>query len=119
MSKIDELINIIDKSIECDPWMRNAGIKGYAREMVSEAEELVEAADSEDIDHMKEELADVLREVIIISRFAKIDIDDIIDEIIEKIKRRQPYVLEGRKVTKDEAVRIWKEAKKKEKDALR
>ena len=35
--------------------------------------------------------------------------------MIEKIKRRKPYIFEGREVTIEEAGRIWREVKEKEK----
>ncbi|MBN1503206.1 hypothetical protein JW930_06710 [Candidatus Woesearchaeota archaeon] len=116
--KLNELIKLIDQSMECDPWMKKTGLKGYGKEIIGEANELLEAINNEDIAHIKEELADILREVIIISRFAKdeFNFDDIIAEIVEKINRRQPYVLEGKKVSIEQALEIWKQAKIKEKN---
>ena len=41
--------------------------------------------------------------------------EEVIQNIIEKIKRRKPYIFEGKKVSIEEANRIWKEAKNIEK----
>ncbi|MEK6868234.1 MAG: MazG nucleotide pyrophosphohydrolase domain-containing protein [Nanoarchaeota archaeon] len=87
-----------------------------------EARELIEAMKTKDYEHIKEELGDVLMDWAHACKLAEeqglFTIKDVLDAVNEKIKRRKPYVLDAEKkeMTKEEAVRIWKEVKKKEKE---
>jgi tetrapyrrole methylase family protein/MazG family protein len=115
-----EFMKLMDKSIKYDPWVLDTGLKGYAKEIVDEANEAKEASDKEDYENLKEELGDVLYDwanaCMAAEKEGLFTMDEVIEGITEKIKRRKPYILENRKVTKEEAVRIWKEVKQKEKD---
>jgi tetrapyrrole methylase family protein / MazG family protein len=120
MKAYAELLEFIEKSLECDPWMRGTGMEGYCKEAASESKELVEAVDKNDITNIKEEIGDVLRDLLIACKLAEerglFTLEDVYEGVLKKVKHRQPYVLEGKKVTKEEAVRIWMEAKKREKN---
>ncbi len=115
----EHLLDLIEKSVECDPWIKDRGLAGYCEEIVNEAKEALEAVENKNYDHLMEELGDVLSEIIIASKLAEekelFTFSEVVKSAIEKIKRRRPYVLENKKVTKEEAVKLWYEAKKKEK----
>ncbi|MBN2367592.1 nucleotide pyrophosphohydrolase [Candidatus Woesearchaeota archaeon] len=120
MHDFDYLLELIQKSVELDPWIIEKGLEGYGKEVVDEAEEIVEANLKRDNENLKEELGDVLSEVIIMCKLAEkrgiFEMKDVIRSAIEKIKRRRPYVLTGKKVSMDEAVKLWYDAKAKEKE---
>ncbi len=117
--EFEHFLELIEKSVEYDAWIKDRGLAGYCEEIVNEAEEALEAVENNDYNHLKEELGDVLSEVIIASKLAEdqelFTFSQVVKSAIEKIKRRRPYVLENKKVTKEEAVKLWYEAKKKEK----
>ena len=64
--------------------------------MLEEAYEVIEAINEEDIDHLIEELGDVLLQVMLHAQIGEDDgyfsIDDVIKVISEKMIRRHPHV---------------------------
>jgi tetrapyrrole methylase family protein/MazG family protein len=118
----EEFIELINKSTDRDPWVRDTNIEGYCYNIEIEAKELIEAMKTKDYEHVKEELGDVLMDWAHACKLAEeqglFTIKDVFNAVNEKIKRRKPYVLDSEKkeITKEEAVRIWKEVKKKEKE---
>lgn len=85
-----------------------------------ETQELIQAIKSEDFNNMKEELGDVLLQVMfhaqIASKENKFDIEDIIDVLIKKLKRRHPHVFGKTKVKSSaQIVRNWNKIKAEEK----
>ena len=85
-----------------------------------EVDEFVEAVKSGDRDHMKEELGDVLLNVMFQAKLAEkegsFDIEGVIEVLIEKIKRRHPHVFGEVKVgSSNEIIRNWNKIKETEK----
>jgi tetrapyrrole methylase family protein / MazG family protein len=115
----DEFMELRDKSTKYDPWVIDRGLHGYTDEIVKEAIEAKEASDKKDYENLKEELGDVFYDwanaCMMAERENLFTMEDVIQGIIEKIKRRKPYILENRRVSKEEAVRIWNEVKGQEK----
>ncbi|MFP4118015.1 MAG: MazG nucleotide pyrophosphohydrolase domain-containing protein [Candidatus Woesearchaeota archaeon] len=113
------LLEYCKKSIELDEWVRDNGFNGYCKEISKEAHEVNEAADKEDYANLREELGDVLMDLLMASLLAEeeghFSSDDVISSALSKIERRRPYILEDRKVSKTESVNLWLDAKEKEK----
>ena len=89
----------------------------YLRE---EAEEFIAAVRSGNASHMKEELGDVLLQVMFHSQIAakegKFDIEDVIDGLINKLKRRHPHVFGKVNVRSARQIIVnWNKIKAKEK----
>lgn len=63
-----------------------------------ESEELVEAIESGDVDHVREELGDVLLQVVfhavIAEQAGEFTLDDVARGITEKMRRRNPHVFD-------------------------
>ena len=102
------------------PWDREQTHQSIRRNMLEEAYEAVEAIDQDDPEHLKEELGDVLLQVVLYSQIAKeagaFTIDDVIDGISEKMVRRHPHVFGDIEVNSpEEALALWKEIKLQEK----
>ena len=80
---------------EC-PWKREQTHRSLARYLQEEAAETVEAIDSGDDDHLREELGDLLLQVyfhaVIAEETGAFTIDDVARGISEKMHRRNPHV---------------------------
>lgn len=78
------------------PWDREQTHRSIASNMIEEAYEAVDAIEAQDVAHMREELGDVLLQVVLQSQIAKdageFTIDDVCTEVNEKIVRRHPHV---------------------------
>ena len=85
-----------------------------------ETRELIQAIKSENFNHIKEELGDVLLHVMfhaqIASKENKFDIEDVINVLIKKLKRRHPHVFGTAKVKSSaQVLRNWDKIKAMEK----
>lgn len=103
------------------PWDRKQTHTSLIKNMREEAEELVAAIEKNDPENMKEELGDVLLQVLLHAQIAKeegwFDIQDVIDVLYDKLHRRHPHVFgdHAKAATPEEALAVWKEMKKQEK----
>ncbi|MDP8260355.1 MAG: MazG nucleotide pyrophosphohydrolase domain-containing protein [Candidatus Gygaella obscura] len=85
-----------------------------------EAIEFIETVEENTYEHMKEELGDILLQVMFHAQIAKknnkFDIEDVMEILIKKLKRRHPHVFSGLKVSSSkEIISNWKTIKRKEK----
>ena len=102
------------------PWDKKQTHETLIKNLREESEELVSAIEKKDPDNMKEELGDVLLQVLLHAQIAKEEgfftIDDVIQGLYDKLHRRHPHVFGGVKAASpEEALAVWKEMKKKEK----
>jgi len=116
-----ELFNIIKtlRSPEGCPWDREQTLYSLKNHFIEEAYELVDALDNRDINNIKEELGDLLLHIIIHSVIAEEDgyftINEVIQEISEKLVRRHPHVFADTKVKNtDEVMKNWESIKSEE-----
>ena len=69
--------------------------------MTDEAAEVVEAVDNEDFINLREELGDLMLQVLMYAEIAQerqeFTLDDVIDELAKKLVRRHPNVLAMKK----------------------
>jgi tetrapyrrole methylase family protein/MazG family protein len=84
------------RSPEGCPWDREQTHRSIARNMVEEAYEAVDAIERDDMVDLREELGDVLLQVVLQSQIASdegaFSIDDVISDVNEKMIRRHPHV---------------------------
>ena len=102
------------------PWDKKQTHESLIKNMREEAEELVAAIEKKDVENMKEELGDVLLQVLLHAQIAKEEgfftIDDVMQGLYDKLHRRHPHVFGNVKAASaEEALAVWKEMKKKEK----
>jgi XTP/dITP diphosphohydrolase len=80
---------------ECS-WKREQTHRSLARYLLEETHETLEAIDSGNLDHLCEELGDLLLQVyfhaVIAEESGAFTIDDVARGIIEKMRRRNPHV---------------------------
>ncbi len=104
------------------PWDREQTHASIAHNMIEEAYEAVDAIESNDMAHLREELGDVLLQVVLQSQIAAdaglFTIDDVAADVNEKMVRRHPHVF-GDAAAKDasEVLDIWDKAKMAERKA--
>jgi len=81
------------------PWDLKQDFSTIAPSTLEEAYELVAAIEHEDFDHIREELGDVLFQVIFYAQMGseegRFDFADIVHTLVEKLVRRHPHVFGG------------------------
>ena len=102
------------------PWDREQDHKSLARCLMEECAELLDTIDRGDMDHMKEELGDVLLQVVFHARMAEeaghFDFDAVAAEINRKLLRRHPHVFGDMDLADSAAVLVeWEKIKAREK----
>ncbi|MDY3906477.1 MAG: nucleoside triphosphate pyrophosphohydrolase [Lawsonibacter sp.] len=119
---MDDLIRIMEllRSPEGCPWDREQTHKSIRRNMLEEAYEAAEAIDQEDPVHLKEELGDVLLQVVFHARMAQeagqFTFDDVVDGICKKLVFRHPHVFGAVDAPDtDRALSAWEAQKREEK----
>jgi len=124
MSAIDELRQTVARLRAPDgcPWDREQTHHSLTRCLVDECSELLDAIDRLDLPHMREELGDVLVQIIFHAQLAAergdFDFDDVAREINEKLVRRHPHVFGPNRLRTSEEVLVqWDAIKRVEKAA--
>lgn len=101
------------------PWDKVQTHDSLKRYIIEEAFELIEAIDEEDIDHMVEELGDILLQVMLHASIGKkegfFDVREVVQELTSKMIRRHPHVFSDQEANDIEDLnRIWQSEKIKE-----
>jgi tetrapyrrole methylase family protein/MazG family protein len=102
------------------PWDREQTPQTLKKYVIEEAYEVVEAVDSGQPDKLREELGDLLLQVVFQSQLASevglFDIHDVSRGIVEKLIRRHPHVFGDVAVTgSEEVLTNWEQIKRGEK----
>ena len=102
------------------PWDREQGAADFARFLADEVREQVEALDSGDNRHAREEFGDVFFTLLATAAAAEEEgrfrLGDALEQIHEKMIRRHEHVFgDATAETAEDVVRVWEEAKRKEK----
>ena len=121
-ARLLDLVQVMDRiRAEC-PWSSQQTHKGLAKYGIEEAYELVEAIEEGDRDELREELGDVLLQVVFHARIAEEDpdtpfsIDDVAAGIITKLIHRHPHVFGDETASTPEEVKAhWLRTKAVEK----
>jgi len=106
-----------------DPWKREQTHQSLARFLLEEAYEAYDAIEAQDLSALREEIGDVLLQVLLHARIAeelpeqqRWTIDDVAAEYVEKMIRRNPHVFAGVEVAGvDEIIENWERIKREEK----
>ena len=90
-----------DKDDGCE-WDKEQTFKSIAPYTIEEAYEVADAIEREDSSDLKEELGDLLLQVVFLSQIAKeeelFSFDDVAKTISEKLVRRHPFVFSDKKI---------------------
>jgi len=119
--KFTRLVEIMDKlrSPSGCPWDREQDHKTLIPFLLEETYEVIDAINSGDKSDLKEELGDLLLQIIFHAQIAKenndFDINDVIEEISNKLIRRHPHVFGNAVInTADEQTKHWESLKQNE-----
>lgn len=118
-SKLREIIAVLRGPNGC-PWDKEQTHESLKKYLIEETYEVIEAIDNGDIDHIIEELGDVLLQVMLHAQIGEDDgyfaIEDVIEVLSAKMIRRHPHVFGNRKAEDSAEVLLnWQEIKKQEK----
>ncbi len=105
------------------PWDQRQTSQTIAPHTLAETHELLDAIEREDLDNLREELGDLLFNIVFHSRIAEeqghFDLDDVAHGIVEKMRRRHPHVFDakpGETFTEEQLAAQWKAIKQSEKE---
>ena len=126
MEKFDKLVEIIAtlRGPNGCPWDKKQTHQSLLPFLFEESNEVADTILSNDYNHLREELGDLLLQVVLHSQIAKenghFSISDVIDSISEKMIRRHPHIFSDVKVESEEEVnRLWDEIKKQERKDMK
>lgn len=102
------------------PWDKEQTHKSIRKDFLEEVYEVVEAIDLEDTALLREELGDVLLQVVFHSRIEEengsFDFGDVVNEVCQKLVTRHPHVFaDVRAETSDEVLKNWNDIKQRTK----
>lgn len=124
--EFERLVQIVStlRGPEGCPWDKEQSQQSLTRYVIEEAYELVEAIDSRDQNHIKEELGDFLFQVILQAQVAEDEkhfaLNDVLQVLNEKMIRRHPHVFgsaEQKLATAQDVLINWQKIKASEKPA--
>ncbi len=124
-SGLQQLLTVINtlRSPGGCPWDAQQDHKSLLEYLLEESHELVEAVQTGDRDDLREELGDVLLQVVFHSRIAQehatdpFDIDEVASHTAAKLIQRHPHVFgDAQADTASDVEAIWHEQKKVEKE---
>lgn len=116
-----DLVEVMDRLRRECPWDQEQTHRSLAKYLLEEAYEVLEAIDTGDRDHLREELGDLLLQVYFHARIAAedpdgFDVDDVARGIADKLVYRHPHVFAGLEVADaDEVEANWETLKAEEK----
>lgn len=107
----EELVEIMKKlrAPEGCPWDRKQTLETLKEYVIEESYELIDAIDSKDVKNICEECGDLLLQIVFIAQIAAendwFEVQEIIESLCDKLKRRHPHVFGDLKVRDSEEVR--------------
>ena len=123
LNSLSKLIKITETLMGEDgcPWDKVQTRESLKPYLVEETYEVLDALDANDPEKIKDELGDLLYQILFHSKISNLkgefDFRDVIDNLSEKMVRRHPHVFkEGELNTPDQVVKQWEEIKRNEKN---
>lgn len=116
-----EIVNILRSPNGCE-WDRAQNFESMKECLKNESQEVLDAIDNKDYANLKEELGDVLLQVVMNAEIANeqglFSFDDVVQTLCEKLIRRHPHVFgdEPRPTTPEESLKLWRKVKQIEKE---
>lgn len=122
-ARLLDLVATMDELRRRCPWDRTQTHRSLSPHLLEEAYEAVEAVETDDLQSLREELGDVLLQVVFHARVAeervdehRFTVDDVAAGIVDKLVRRHPHVFGEVEVAGvDDVKRNWEQIKRHEK----
>ena len=119
---IDHLLQIMARLRGKDgcPWDREQSLQSLKPFLIEEAYEVIEAIDNEDVEHHREELGDLLLQVVFQAQIRaeanEFGFEDVARGIVDKLVRRHPHVFGDLELdNSDQVIETWNAIKAGEK----
>ena len=114
------LVEVLRSDVGC-PWDREQDHKSIRKDIIEETYEVVEAIDTENSELLREELGDVMLQVVFHARIEEenqvFNIDDVANDICVKLIHRHPHVFGDVEAnTSEKVLSNWEKIKSEEKD---
>ncbi|MGH3967580.1 MAG: nucleoside triphosphate pyrophosphohydrolase [Mycobacterium sp.] len=119
--RLVDAVAMMDKLRTAGPWESEQTHDSLRRFLLEETYELFDAVRSGNADELREELGDVLLQVLFHARIAEdapshpFTIDDVVDALLRKLNNRVPDVLAGEQISLDDQLAQWAQRKSLEK----
>jgi XTP/dITP diphosphohydrolase len=124
-ARLLDAVAVIDRLVSPggDPWKRAQTHESLAKFLLEECYEAYDAIEAGDLATLREELGDLLLQIVLHARLAeqlpedeRWTVDDVAGGLVEKMVRRNPHVFgDASASTVDEVLEIWERAKGTEK----
>lgn len=118
---MEELIAVMDRLLAPDgcPWDREQTHESLIRYLIEESYEVIEAIENRDMQELKEELGDLLLQVVFHAALAEreeaFDFADVANGVSGKMIARHPHVFGDMDLrSSDDVMQVWESFKKKE-----
>ncbi len=120
MHVLDKLVKIMEELREKCPWDRKQTHESLKKFLIEETYEVMEAIDEGNFEKLKEELGDLLLQVVFHSQIAKergkFDIYEVIEYLCNKLVERHPHVFGD--ADAEEVLKNWEITKVKERNSI-
>ncbi|MCV7196303.1 nucleoside triphosphate pyrophosphohydrolase [Mycobacterium angelicum] len=119
--RLIDAVAMMDKLRTDGPWESEQTHESLRRYLLEETYELLDAVHSGNVEELREELGDLLLQVLFHARIAEdaallpFTIDDVADALIRKLGNRAPGVLAGESISLQDQLAQWEERKASEK----
>jgi XTP/dITP diphosphohydrolase len=119
--RLVDAVAMMDKLRTSGPWESEQTHDSLRRYLLEETYEVFDAVHRGNADELREELGDVLLQVLFHARIAEdapqhpFTVDDVADSLVRKLGNRVPAVLAGESISLDEQLAQWEERKAAEK----
>ncbi len=123
-ARLLDAVTVTDRLRLEDPWKRQQTHESLAQYMLEEAQEAHDAIKAGNFANLREELGDVLLQVLLHARLAeerdeaeRFTVDDVAGDFVDKMVRRNPHVFSGVTVTSiEDIITNWRLIKQAEKE---
>ena len=118
--QIAELYRLQKNNLLYSPWGKEATLTQRMKELREEVEEAFVELNNEKWNALKDEIGDVLWDCLGVISKAEHDghftIKEVLDNTYAKFTERKPFLVEEKHVTKEEELKVWNAAKKRQKN---
>lgn len=115
-----DLIKVMEELRQKCPWDREQTHESLKKYLIEETYEVLDAIDSKDDEKLKEELGDLLLQVVFHSQIAKernaFDINDVIDNLVKKLIERHPHVFGN--ASPEDVLKNWEKKKMEKRESI-
>ncbi len=121
--RLVDAVALMDRLRTAGPWESQQTHDSLRRYLLEETYELFDAVHGGDLAEVRDELGDVLLQVLFHARIAEdapengFGIDDVADALVRKLGNRAPGVLAGESISLEDQLAQWEQRKAREKQA--